>query len=170
VLTASRLTEHHTAGAMSRALPYLAELQPALTVEVSPELAAERGLTHLGWAHVITSRAAIEARVMVTDRMAPLRVQGRTLHQIWLPFHWGTVGLVTGDAFNDLLGLFLDSNVFIQESKVATCDIQPGRRPRGHELLDYIRGYRERAGITTDTGTHVATGSSVAHVEEELPS
>jgi formate dehydrogenase major subunit len=166
VLTASRLTEHHTAGGMSRTLPYLAELQPALTVEVSPELAAERGLTHLGWAHVITSRTAVEARVMVTDRLAPLRVQGRTLHQIWLPFHWGSSGLVTGDGFNDLLGVVLDPNVFIQESKVATCDIQPGRRPRGPELLGYVAAYRDRAGITAETGTQLVT----ARAEEEQPS
>jgi formate dehydrogenase major subunit len=166
VLTASRLTEHHTAGGMSRTLPYLAELQPALTVEVSPELAAERGLTHLGWAHVITSRTAVEARVMVTDRLAPLRVQGRTLHQIWLPFHWGASGLVTGDGFNDLLGVVLDPNVFIQESKVATCDIQPGRRPRGPELLGYVAAYRDRAGITAETGTQLVT----APAEEEHPS
>ena len=43
VLTTARLTEHHTAGGMSRSLPYLSELQPALTVEVSPELARVRG-------------------------------------------------------------------------------------------------------------------------------
>jgi formate dehydrogenase major subunit len=167
VLTSSRLTEHHTAGGMSRSLPYLAELQPALTVEVSPELAAERGLSHLGWAHVVTTRTAVEARVVVTDRMAPLRVQGRTVHQIWLPYHWGGVGLVTGDAFNDLLTLALDSNVLIQESKVATCDIQPGRRPRGPALLDYVAGYRDRAGVTTETGAQVATASDVTHIEQE---
>ncbi len=40
VFTAARLTEHHTAGGMSRQLPYLSELQPELFVEVSPELAA----------------------------------------------------------------------------------------------------------------------------------
>jgi formate dehydrogenase major subunit len=169
VLTASRLTEHHTAGAMSRSLPYLAELQPELTVEVSPELAAERGLTHLGWAHVVTSRSAVEARVMVTDRMAPLYIQGRTLHQIWMPYHWGSRGLVTGDSFNDLVGLALDSNVFIQESKVATCDIQPGRRPRGPALLDYVAGYRDRAGVTPETGTRVdtVTGSDHTHTSTE---
>src|SRR5690606_17492200 len=66
VLTLSRLTEHHTAGGMSRTVPYLSELQPAMFVEVSPELAAERGLRHLEWAHVITARAAVEARVLVT--------------------------------------------------------------------------------------------------------
>src|SRR6202012_4070525 len=93
VFTAARLTEHHTAGGMSRTLPYLSELQPELFVEVSPELAAVRGLEHLGWAHVVTSRTAVETRVLVTDRMKPLRVGGRTVHQVWMPYHWGSVGL-----------------------------------------------------------------------------
>jgi formate dehydrogenase major subunit len=164
VFTAARLTEHHTAGGMSRTLPYLSELQPELTVEVSPELAAQRGLKHLDWAHVITSRTAVEARVMVTDRMMPLRVQDRVVHQIWMPYHWGPVGLVKGDVVNDLLGVVVEPNVFIQESKVATCDIQPGRRPRGPALLAYVEDYRKRAGITAETGTHVATARTARHV------
>ncbi len=57
---------------MSRWTPYLAELQPEFFCEVSPELAAERGLEHGGWATLISARGAIEARVMVTDRMTPL--------------------------------------------------------------------------------------------------
>jgi formate dehydrogenase major subunit len=150
VFTTSRLTEHHTAGGMSRQLAYLSELQPEMFVEVSPELAAERGLTHLGWAHIVTTRSAIEARVMVTDRLTPLRIDGRVLHQIWLPYHWGGNGLVTGDSANDLLGITLDPNVLIQESKVGTCDIQPGRRPVGKDLLAYVQGYRERAGQSAD--------------------
>lgn len=149
VFSTSRLTEHHTAGGMSRQLAYLSELQPEMFVEVSPQLAAERGLEHLGWAHVVTTRAAIEARVLVTDRLTPLRVDGRVLHQIWMPYHWGGAGLVTGDSANDLIGITLDPNVLIQESKVGTCDIQPGRRPRGPELLAYVAGYRKRAGLDT---------------------
>jgi formate dehydrogenase major subunit len=155
VLTTARLTEHHTAGGMSRNLPYLAELQPSLTVEVSPELARQQGLQHLGWAHVITGRAAVEARVLVTDRMKPLRVLDRIVHQVWLPYHWGSVGLVTGDVVNDLFGVVLDPNVFIQESKVATCDIQPGRRPQGPALLEYLAAYRQRAGIPPVPGTQL---------------
>jgi formate dehydrogenase major subunit len=162
VFTAARLTEHHTAGGMSRTLPYLSELQPELFVEVSPELAALRGLAHLGWAHVITSRAAVEARVVVTDRMVPLRVQDRVVHQIWMPYHWGPAGLVRGDVVNDLLGVVLDPNVFIQESKVATCDIQPGRRPRGPQLLSYLADYRRRAQITPMTDTQLATTQPTA--------
>lgn len=157
VFTASRYTEHHTAGAMSRQLPYLSELQPGLTVEVSPELAAERGLHHMGWAHVITSRTAVEAKVVVTDRLAPLRLDGHTVHQIWMPYHWGSRGITTGDVVNDLIGVVADANVLIQESKVLTCDIRPGRRPRGPALLAYVEDYRRRAGITTRTGTSEVT-------------
>ena len=131
VFTTYRLTEHHTAGGMSRWLPYLSELQPEMFCEISPELAARAGLEHMGWATVITARTAIEARVLVTDRMVPLTVQGRVVHQIGLPYHWGPNGLVHGDAANELAAVALDPNVHIQESKAATCDIQPGRRPRG---------------------------------------
>jgi formate dehydrogenase major subunit len=147
VFTTSRLTEHHTAGGMSRTLDYLSELQPAMFVEVSPALAAERGLTHLGWAHVVTSRSAIEARVMVTPRMRPLRIDGRPVHQIWLPYHWGGSGLTTGDSANDLIGIVLDPNVLIQESKVGTCDVRPGRRPRGAALRALVDDYNRRAGL-----------------------
>ena len=76
VFTAARLTEHHTAGGMSRQLPYLAELQPGLFVEVSPELATERGLTHMDWAHVVTSRSAVDARVFVTGSDAAAADRG----------------------------------------------------------------------------------------------
>lgn len=157
VFTTARLTEHHTAGGMSRQLPYLAELQPELFVEVSPELAGERGLRHLDWAHVITSRTAVDARVVVTDRLAPLRVEDRIVHQVWMPYHWGPAGLSSGDVVNDLIGVVADPNVFIQESKVLTCDIRPGRRPRGPALLEYVEGYRRRAGITAATGTRIMT-------------
>ena len=155
VTTTYRLTEHHTAGGMSRFLPYLSELQPAFFCEVSPELAAERGLEHMGWATIISARNAIEARVLVTRRMKPLRAGGQPVHQIGLPWHWGPNGLTTGDAANELSHLALDPNVHIQEVKAMAVDIQPGRRPRGPELRDLIRSYQERAGITDETGRQV---------------
>jgi formate dehydrogenase major subunit len=147
VVTTYRLTEHHTAGGMSRTLPYLAELQPEFFCEVSPELASERALEHGGWATIVTARTAVEARVMVTDRLTPLMVQGRSIHQVGLPYHWGNRGLTTGDSANDLYSVVLDPNVHIQEVKAATCDIQPGRRPRGRELLRFVDEYRRRAGV-----------------------
>jgi len=155
VATTYRLTEHHTAGGMSRTLPYLSELQPEFFCEVSPELAAERGLEHMGWATIITARAAVEARVLVTARVRTLTVGGQTLHQVGLPYHWGPNGLVTGDAANELAALSLDPNVHIQEVKAMACDIRPGRRPRGPGLRRLVREYAERAGITDETGTEV---------------
>ncbi|MCW2726987.1 MAG: molybdopterin-dependent oxidoreductase [Frankiales bacterium] len=155
VFTTYRLTEHHTAGGMSRWLPYLSELQPEFFCEVSPEHARERGLEHLGWATIVTARTAIEARVLVTDRVVPLTVGGKVIHQVGLPYHWGVGGggaIVSGDSANDLFGLSLDANVHIQESKVASCDIVPGRRPTGPELLQFVEAYRSRAGITVETG------------------
>jgi len=154
VFTTFRLTEHHTAGGMSRWSPYLAELQPEFFCEVSPELARERGLDNAGWATIVTARTAIEARVLVTERIRPLVIDGRQVHQIGLPYHWGVGGggaIVSGDSANDLLGVTLDPNVHIQESKASTCDIQPGRRPTGPDLLRFVEEYRSRAGITVQT-------------------
>ncbi|MBO0824251.1 MAG: formate dehydrogenase, partial [Actinobacteria bacterium] len=154
VFTTYRLTEHHTAGGMSRWLPYLSELQPEMFCEVSPELAAERGLVNDGWATIISPRAAIEAKVMITDRMTPLVVGGQTVHQVGLPYHWGvgTDAVVSGDAANDLLGVTLDPNVQIQESKAGSCDIRAGRRPHGEQLLRLVAEYQSRSGVTIATG------------------
>jgi formate dehydrogenase major subunit len=141
VVTTYRLTEHHTAGGMSRWLGWLAELQPEMFCEVSPDLAAEKGLVNGGWATITTARAAIEARVLVTERIQPLRIQGRTVHQIGLPYHWGSKGIVRGDSANFLISLVADPNVSIQESKAFTGNIRPGRRsryrsPAWHEKRD----------------------------------
>jgi formate dehydrogenase major subunit len=130
VITTYRLTEHHTAGAMSRWLSWLSELQPEMFCEVSPELARATGLANGAWATISTARGEIEARVLVTRRLAPLRVGGREIHQIGLPYHWGSRGLVTGDAANELISFVADPNVSIQESKALTGDIRPGRRSR----------------------------------------
>ncbi|GHG61726.1 hypothetical protein GCM10018980_51090 [Streptomyces capoamus] len=153
VATTYRLTEHHTAGGMSRWQPYLAELQPEFFCEVSPELAAERGLAHTGWATIVSARGVVEARVLVTDRMTPLTVHGRRLHQVGLPYHWGPNGYSTGDAANELLHLSLDPNTHIQETKAFAVDIRPGRRPRGPAAVELVRAYRIRAGIDEHTGT-----------------
>jgi formate dehydrogenase major subunit len=145
VLSTYRLTEHHTAGGMTRTVEHLSELQPEMFCEVSPELATERSLEHGGWATIVTSRTAIEARVLVTDRLKPLKVQDRTVHQVGVPYHWGHKGLVTGDSANDLVGLALDPNVHIGEYKVLTCDVRAGRRPRGEALTRLVEDYRSRA-------------------------
>lgn len=131
IATTYRLTEHHTAGGMSRWLPWLVELQPEMFVEVSPELAGMRGLVNGGWATISTIRGEIEARVLVTERMRPLVLQGRVMHQVGIPYHWSWVGRSTGDAANELTAFIADPNVSIEESKAFSVQIVAGRRAAG---------------------------------------
>jgi formate dehydrogenase major subunit len=166
VLTSYRLTEHHTAGGMSRTLSYLSELQPELFCEVGPGLARERGLEHGDWATIVTSRSAVEARVMVTERMRPLEIEGRALHQVGLPYHWSGRGIAQGDTVNDLFSLALDPNVHIQEVKAASCDIVPGRRPRGEALLEFVDAHRARAGAQQAAGGGERRTGGVAQGED----
>ena len=128
VATTFRLTEHHTAGGMSRKLPWLAELQPEMFAEIDPLLARDRGIEDGGWMTIMTERGEIEARARVTDRIRPLRVDGRSIHQVCLPWHWGYSAPYTGDSTNDIGALSAEPNVSIQESKAFTCDVRPGRR------------------------------------------
>ncbi len=130
VLTTYRLTEHHTAGGMSRFLSHLAELQPTFFAEISPELAREAGIRHGDWVTVSSPRGVVEARALVTTRMPSLTVNGRRVHQVGLPYHWGSRGLVTGDSANDLVAMSEEPNVRIMETKGLVCAIAPGRRPR----------------------------------------
>lgn len=155
MLNTYRLTEMYTSGAMTRTLPYLAELQPELFCEVSPELAEKAGLTHGEWATIISPRGAIESRVLVTDRIQSLVIGDREYEQVGMPFHYGqgTYAEVEGDGPNDLLGIMLDPNVNIQASKVSAVDIRPGRRPRGEARDELVREYQRRAGLTEDTGS-----------------
>jgi formate dehydrogenase major subunit len=127
VITTYRLTEHHVSGPMTRWMPWLNALQPSLFAELSPELAAERNIQHGGWLIISTPRGDIEARAMVTRRMRPLRISGKTVHQIGLPFHWGFQGKSTGSITNDLAHMVLEPNVSIEEAKAFTCNIRPGR-------------------------------------------
>ena len=168
VFTSYRLTEHHTAGGMSRTLPYLAELQPEMFCEISPTLAKIRDLENLGWATITTARGVIEARVLVTDRVRPLRVGSTVVHQVGLPWHWGQNGLSTGDAQNDLVGIVMDPNVHIQD-KVGTCDIRPGRRPRGPAVLEHVKRYRAMAGLETVTHPRGPQDSTADHADNDHP-
>jgi formate dehydrogenase major subunit len=130
VLSTYRLTEQHTAGGMTRTLSHLAELQPEFFTEVSPELAEEIGLEHGEWATISTPRAEVEARVLITRRMRPMLIDGKKIHQVGVPYHWGYKGLVKGDIANDLLVISEEPNVRIMETKALLCDVRPGRRKR----------------------------------------
>jgi formate dehydrogenase major subunit len=124
VLTTYRLTEHHTAGGMTRTLSHLAELQPELFCEISPQLADLIGVANGGVVAISTPRGSIEARALVTPRIQPLTIQGRTIHQVGLPYHFGGRGLVTGDVVNDLVAISQEPNVKIMEAKALVCRVE----------------------------------------------
>jgi formate dehydrogenase major subunit len=127
VATTFRLTEHYLSGPMSRFNSWLNELQPEMFVELSPELASERGIEHGGWLTVQSARGRIEARALVTRRLRPLLVEGRIIHQIGLPFHWAFAGEVVGCNANDLTSLVADANVSMHECKAFACQVFAGR-------------------------------------------
>jgi formate dehydrogenase major subunit len=120
-----RLTEHYLSGPMSRFNSWLNELQPEMFVELSPELAEERGIVHTGWIIVRSARGQLTARAMVTRRIRPLRIEDRIVHQIGLPFHWSFAGESTGGNANDLTSLVADPNVSMHEGKVFACQVAP---------------------------------------------
>jgi formate dehydrogenase major subunit len=135
VATTFRLTEHHTAGGMSRWLPWLDELQPEMFAEIDPVLAAQRGIQDGDWMTISSPRADIVARARVTDRMKPLKIDRALVHQVALPWHWGFGGPDPGGAANDLTTLSGDPNVSIHESKAFVCDVRAGRGGHGTQKL-----------------------------------
>jgi formate dehydrogenase major subunit len=141
VLTTYRLTEHHTAGGMSRFLSHLAELQPELFAEMSPELARELKIDNGDYISVVSLRGAIEARALVSRRIRPMHLNGKTVHQIAMPFHFGSAGPVRGDATNDLVPMSGEPNVTIMEAKALACNIVPGRLPRGPVFEEWLKKY-----------------------------
>ena len=151
VFTTYRLTEHHTAGGMSRWLPYLTELQPEFFCEVSPRAGrASGGSSTCGWATIVTARTAIEARVLVTERMRPLRLGGRydPPGRPALPLGRRN-GIVHRRLGQRPVRRRRSTRTCTSRSpRSATCDIRPGRRPRGPALLAYVEDYRRRAGVT----------------------
>ncbi len=146
VLTTYRLTEHHTAGGMSRFLSHLAELQPELFAEMSPELAVELKIGNGDYISIVSLRGAIQARALVSRRIRPLHLDGKTVHQIAMPFHFGSAGPVKGGSTNDLIPISGEPNVTIMEAKALTCNIVPGRLPRGPAFEDWLNKYVPKGG------------------------
>jgi len=128
VVSTYRLTEHYLSGTMSRWLPWLAELMPELFIEMSPELATEKKINNGDWVTVVTARGEVEGRALVTKRIRPFVIDGKTVHGIGIPWHWGYQGLASGDVTNDISALVGDPNVSIHEGKVFSGDMRLGRR------------------------------------------
>ncbi len=145
VLTTYRLTEHHTAGGMSRWVPWLAELQPEGFAEISPELAEEIGVNNTDFITITTLRGSIETRALVTARMQPLFIAGKIVHQVGMPWHFGFGGIARGGIANDVSALIEDPNSLIHEGKAFTCNVRKGRNGTGDQ---------SSAGVNSDPGAY----------------
>jgi formate dehydrogenase major subunit len=124
VMTTFRLTEHFLAGAMSRWNSWLTELMPELFIEISPELAAEKSIYNNQRVHITTPRGGIRARALITGRMRPFLINGRRVHQVGMPWHWGWQGVAVGDVVNQLTAMIGDPNVSIHEAKTFVCNVE----------------------------------------------
>jgi formate dehydrogenase-N alpha subunit len=124
VATTYRLVEHWQAGGMSRWLEWLTECQPEMFVEMSKELAQEKGIKNGEKVKVRSARGEIEAVAIVTARFKPFSVNSKTVHQVGMPWHFGWGGLATGDSANDLTPHVGDGNTTIPEYKAFLVDIE----------------------------------------------
>jgi len=122
--TTYRVSEHWQAGAMTRNLPWLAELFPEMFVEIGEELAAEKGIKNGQKVIVESARGQVTAVAIVTKRLMPLQVDGRKVHHVGLPWHWGYSGISTGDSANLLTPYVGDPNTMMPEFKTFLVNIR----------------------------------------------
>lgn len=124
VATTYRVVEHWQSGAMTRNLPWLCELMPEMFIEISEELAAEKGIKNGGKVIVESARGQIEAVALVTKRFKPLHINGSVIHEIGMPWHWGYAGISKGDSANVLTPHVGDANTMMPEFKAFLCNIR----------------------------------------------
>jgi formate dehydrogenase major subunit len=109
---------------LTRNLPWLAELMPNMFVELSEELAREKGIKNGGNVIVSTTRGDVEAVACVTKRFKPFKVNGKYVHEIGLLWQYGFKGYAKGDPANRLTPHIGDANTMIPEYKAWLCDIR----------------------------------------------
>lgn len=122
--TSYRLTEHFHY--WTKHVHVNAVLQPEFFVEISEELAAEKGITRGGWVHVWSKRGSIEAKAVVTKRIKPLICDGKPVHVVGIPLHWGFTGAARkGFGPNSLTPFVGDANIETPEYKAFLVNIEP---------------------------------------------
>ena len=127
VCTTYRVTEHWQTGVMTRWVPWLNELQPEMFVEMSEELAADKGIANGDRVTVKSIRGEVQAVAIVTKRFKPFTIQGNTVHQVGVPWCFGWVApeidntrATSGNLLTPNVG---DPNTRIPESKAFMVDV-----------------------------------------------
>ncbi len=124
VATTYRVSEHWQSGSMTRNQAFLAELMPHMFVEISEELAKEKGINNKDRVIIKSARAEIEVYALVTKRFKPYKIKGKKVHHIGMPWNYGFNGIATGASANDLTTFVGDANSQIPEYKAFLCDIR----------------------------------------------
>jgi len=119
-----RLCEHWQTGPMSRNLPWLAECQPDMFLEIGEELAREKDIKNGDQVVVKSARGEIEMVAMVTKRWRPFQLNGKKVHEVGMPWHYGWQGIVTGAIANDLTPHVGDANTMIPEYKAFLVNVE----------------------------------------------
>lgn len=124
VATSYRLTEHFHFWTKHNKIN--AALQPEFFVEISEQLAAERGIKKGGWVRVWSKRGAVYAKALVTKRLKPMQCGDQLVHVIGVPLHWGFMGAARkGWGPNSMTPFVGDANVETPEFKAFLVNIEP---------------------------------------------
>ena len=126
VATTYSVTEHWQTGGQTRMCPALIEAMPAQFIEISEELANEKGIKSGDMVHVWNNRGSVEIAAVVTKRLQPLTVQGEKKHLVGMTHHYGWAGVLASDdnMVNDLTPNVGDPNSFIPEYKAFLVNIE----------------------------------------------
>ncbi|MDB5366483.1 MAG: formate dehydrogenase, alpha subunit [Rhodospirillales bacterium] len=126
--TSYRLTEHFHYWTKHNRVN--AALQPEFFVEISEELAAEKGIKGGGWVRVWSKRGSVKARALVTKRIRPMVCDGKTVHVVGIPLHWGFTGAARkGFGPNSLTPFVGDANSDTPEFKAFLVNVEPTDGP-----------------------------------------
>jgi len=128
IATSYRLTEHFHY--WTKHLHTNAVLQPEFFVEISEQLAKEKGIQPGGWVRIWSKRGSIIGKAVVTKRIQPMQCDGKTLHLVGIPLHWGFLGLTKkGFGPNSLTPFVGDANTQTPEFKAFLVNIEPSSAP-----------------------------------------
>lgn len=123
-----RMTEHFHY--WTKHVQVNAMLQPEPIVEISEELAAEKGIAKGDWVHVYSNRGGLKCKAVVTKRIKPLICDGKTVHIVGVPLHWGFTGAARkGAGTNSLTPFVGDANIETPEFKAFLVNIERSSAP-----------------------------------------
>ena len=121
--TTYRLTEHlhfWTKHSRSNAIT-----QPAPFVEIGEELAREKGIKQGDRVKVKSNRGEVVAACVVTKRMKAMEVNGKKVHHVGIPIHWGFKGVTQNGYLANALTPFVgDANSQTPEYKAFLVNIE----------------------------------------------